>query len=343
VTNSLRRSIAVLIFAALAAGASPALADAPGPLTLCLAAAADDSPVYPLKAVPANNREIVVVFRLRDDEAFGALTHTWTVVDVGAALPAGTVIASGSVPARDLKHGVLRMKVGKDLAVGTYHLDVAAEKKPWASLDIRVVAATPVTSLAKPEDLLPLVPGTAWTYSFVLETGPAAKNKKFTVAGVDRGADGVFRGAETLKVAAKDGYGARIEFRRGETLLDEEWWALGPAGLAIARMRLGTEEAAFDPPVPMLVLPLASPAAWTHKAKDGSFEYDYRMWGPLAVAARGGETPGWVVWLKQTAGNQATTIERQFAPGVGLVREVKVVALGTALFYRQELVLQAPK
>src|SRR5439155_9528945 len=252
--------------------------------------------------------------------------------------PAGTVIASGSIPARDLKHGVLRMKVGKDLAVGTYRLDVAADKKPWASLDIRVVAATPVTPLAKPEDLLPLAPGTAWTYAFLAEPGPVGKNMK--VDGAEKGADGTFRGTERHLVVAKDGSGARVELRRGDTLLYEEWWTLGPSSLATARTRVGTDETPLDPPVPMIVLPLASPAAWTYKPKDGSFEYDCRMWGPLPVAGPAGETPGWVVWLRLVAGKRVTTIEREFVPGVGMAREAKVVASGPNLLYRQEIALQ---
>mgnify|MGYP003449396423 CR=1 FL=1 len=78
-----------LLLAAIAASAE----ETP-PLTLCLAAAADNSAVYPLKEVPATNRELVVVFKLRAGESFGKLEHVWTAVDVGDVAPANTEIAS---------------------------------------------------------------------------------------------------------------------------------------------------------------------------------------------------------------------------------------------------------
>jgi hypothetical protein len=83
-------------------------------------------------------------------------------------------------------------------------------------------------------------------------------------------------------------------------------------------------------------LPLKAPAKWGYRPKDKSYEQKYSMWGPVPVKAPGGETPGFVVLVEQ--GN--TTVERHFVPGVGLVREVIIVALGDEMASRQEMVLQ---
>jgi hypothetical protein len=109
-------------------------------------------------------------------------------VDVGDAAPPKTEIARGKLPLEGKTHGSLKFTLPKDLPVGTYRLDVLADEKPWASLEFPVVAPKEAPSLAKPADLLPLEPGTKWTYSQVLEAGPTVK--KLTVSGAEQGADG---------------------------------------------------------------------------------------------------------------------------------------------------------
>ena len=52
-----------------------------------------------------------------------------------------------------------------------------------------------------------------------------------------------------------------------------------------------------------------------------------------------GEVPGWIVWMKTVSGPQVTTIERHYAPGVGVVREVHVDAVGPDLLTRIETAL----
>lgn len=318
----------------IAGGGAPAYADEQAPLTLCLAAAADDSPVYPLKEVPANHREIAVVFHLREGEAFKTITHVWTAIEVGDAAPANTEIARGDLALQDMRHGFLHFTLPKDLPVGKYRLDVSMDGKPWSSLDFPVVAAKEAKAVEKPADLLALEPGTTWTYSFEIRPGPIVKN--MTIPGAEKGADGAFRATATYTAAAKEAEGTRVEIRRGNILINEEWWALSATGLFVARERQSEQEAVYDPPVPTVPLPLAGPASWTYKAKDGSFERAYRMWGPLPVATPKGEAPGWIVLSKQSTGRGILSIERHFVPGVGVVREVQVQTAVGRLLTRME-------
>ena len=319
---------ALLVPSARGAGAADEVAKPR--LTLCLAAAADGSPVYPLKEVPSNHREIAVVFQLRDDETVKTMSHVWTAVDVGEAAPAGTVIAEGKLDVQGQHTGVLRFTLPRDLPVGKYTLEVKADDKAWSALELKVGEALKVTPVEKPADLLPLAVGTKWGYALVLEAGPIVKN--VTLPGTEKGADGKLRGPVTFTAAAPDDHGTRVEMRRGGVVANEEWWRLDATGLAVTKERQGTEEAEYDPPVYTIRLPLEAPSSWEHKSKDGSFQRSCRMWGPLPVAGPAGDVPGYVILSTQPTDRGAITIERHFAPGIGVVREVHVqTAVGKLL------------
>jgi hypothetical protein len=321
--------------------AAAARADEPPPLTLCLAPAADFSPVYPLKEVSSTNREFMAVFRLRPGEKIEKLTNVWTAVDIGDFAPPNSEIGRGDMALRGAPSGNFKYSLPKDFPPGKYRLDVSADGKPWASLEFAVVAAAPVVALANPSDLVPLEPGRTWTCSWVLEPGPALKN--ITVAGAERGGDGKFRTTTTYRVAAREGDVAQVEMGRGGQVVAEEWWSLDAKGLFVTQVRTGGQTNAFDPPVPMIALPLASPHKWTHQPKDGSPATECRMWGPLPVQTPAGEAPGWVVWMKTAQGDRISTIERHYAPGIGIVREVHVDAVGPKLLTRIETALLPAK
>jgi len=320
--------VVVLLLLPAAAGADEA-----APLRLCLAPHADESPCYPLGAVPSTNREMIVVFRLRAGESFPKIEHVWTALDVGDVAPANTVIAKAELSLGNRTSGVLRCSMPNDLPVGKYRLDVSAEGKPWASLDIAVAPSEEAAPLPEPADLVPLEPGTTWEYSWLLEPGP--KVKGLTVQGAEQDADGKFRARMTIAVAAKEDGLARMELKRNDALVSEEWWSLADTGLAVTRVRSGGETAPYDPPLPMIALPLRSPHRWSHQPKDAP-PTEYRMWGPLPVRTPVGDAKGWIVWMKTRAGPDTLTVERHFAPGVGVVREVHVTMRGQDLVTRME-------
>ena len=331
----------VLLACPVRCPAGPDAAPAPPPLTLCLGAHADDTAAYPLEEVPANHRVLTVVFRLKDTESYTKLTHVWIAVDVGDVAPANHEIDRADLDLKGRKRGVLRLPLPKDFPVGKYRLDVLADGKPWASLAFPVVPPKPVVPLEKPGDLLPLAVGTKWTRSFVLEAGPIVKN--LTLSGGERSADGKWRATATFTVAAKEEAGARVEIRRNDVLVNEEWWRLDASGLGITRERAGGSEASYDPPVPILRLPLASPLSFTYKPTDASFERAYQMWGPLPVVGPKGSTPGWVVLYTQATPRGARTVESHFVPGIGVVRDVAVDSVAGILRTRIETTIAPAK
>ncbi len=164
-----------------------------------------------------------------------------------------------------------------------------------------------------------------------------------TVAGVEKGEDGRFRSATTFTVAGKEGDVAHIEMRRGETLASEEWWSLTAKGLHVTQQKVNDQTRPYDPPLPMIAFPLRSPHKWTYRPKDKSPQIEYRMWGALPVKTPSAEMPGWIVLMRTVSGREISTIERHYAKGVGVVREVHVDAVGPELLMRVEAELLPAK
>jgi hypothetical protein len=244
-------------------------------------------------------------------------------VDVGAVAPAGTVVAEEKLGLGSLRAGGLRFTIPRDLPIGKYKVEVKADDQPWSALEFNVVAPPKPTPLEKPADLLPLAVGTKWEYSLVHESGPGVK---VTLPGTTRGEDGKLRGPVSYTVAGEDEHGTRVELRRGDLLVLEEWWRLDKTGLALTRQRAGKDEFEADPPLPTIRLPLKAPSSWEYKPKDKSFQRKYRMWGPLPVTGPEGRAPGYVILSSQPTPSGMVTIERHFAPGIGVVREVQITA-----------------
>ena len=63
------------------------------------------------------------------------------------------------------------------------------------------------------------------------------------------------------------------------------------------------------------------------------------MWGPIPFQWPGGSAPGYAVMVQEPPQSSRVTVERHFMPDVGLVREVLIVALGSKMLSRQEMVL----
>lgn len=150
------------------------LADAAQPdvpsLQLSLAVAADYSPMYPTQTFPPTTKEVTAGFNLGKDESFTKLTATWIAVDVGAAAPPNYEIATAELALQGKRKGKFTYTQPNPLPIGKYRLDVAANGKPWQSLEFSVAGPTAV-AMARPADLLPLAKGRLWTYAFVQEAG----------------------------------------------------------------------------------------------------------------------------------------------------------------------------
>ena len=306
-------------------------------LQLCLAAASDYSPIYPTRTFPSTTTELIAVFQLGDGESYKTLTSTWIAVDVGDAAPQNYQIATGKLSLKGQKIGRFRYSQPKPLPTGKYRLDVTADGKPWQSAEFKVVPAGKGLALQNPQDLLPLTKGQIWKYRFVQEAG---KGAKITTPGITLNADGKLRATVTLTVAGIDQAGAHIELRRNDVLVFEEWWQLGQKGLAATKRKKDNKVTVLDPPQILLPWPLESPRTWHYEPRDKSFKQRYQMWGPLPVKGPNGKVPGYVIVVQQPPQSPRVTVERHFMPGVGILNEVIIQAIGGKMLSRQEMVLE---
>jgi hypothetical protein len=330
---------ALLVAGARASAEPPA---APGLVAICFDVAADVSPVYATREIPSTNREIKAAFRVKEGYSPAQVTGSWVALDVGDAAPPGTPIGKADLALGGMRGGVFKFTLPRDLPVGRYRFDLSSGEDVWESAEFAVVEPSPMPEL-DPSAFLPLAEGTRWDYAFSLE---AAKGVTLTIEGIEPDASGVLRGTTTFLVVGSDEAGAHLEMRRNERRFVDEWWRVSPSGLELTRRREEGAPAAVDPPRTVVPLPLARSRSWTYQGKGGP-KVECRLWGPVPVETPKGAAPGWVV-LERTAGEFGghpadQTVERHWAPGVGLVREVLIVAVRGKRALRQELVLQPPK
>jgi len=346
VSSSLWALLVLLLLLAPSAQGQPAPAAS---LDLCLAAAADGSCVYPTRVFRSPTTAVVVVYQVAKGES-QPLTARLTIVDVGGAFPANAVISKQDMRPGGLGRGILTF-MGPPLPMGKYRVDVTAGGKAWKSLEFAVTAAGAAPDITRPEDLLPLATGKAWTYAWVQEAGKTGKvvppgptpgiGEKVGLSGIAPDADGKSRATVTLTAASTDQAGTRIETRRAGALVFEEWWRLDERGWTVTQRKGPLGIAVLDPPQVLLPRSLTTPQEWTYEPTNKSFRQTYRMWGPFPVRGPQGETPGYVVLVEQPSPLATTTVERHFLRGVGMIREVSITAVGSEMVSHTELALQA--
>ena len=305
-------------------------------LQLCFAAAADYSPVYPTQTFPSTAKEVIAVFRLAKGESYKILTGTWIAVDVGDAAPPNYQIAKGDLQLQGRDRGKLSYSQDNPLPLGKYRLDVRADGKPWKSAEFTVAPADKASDIKEPRGLLPLTKGKIWTYQFMQEAGEGAK---INLQGIVPDADGKARAKVTMTVAETDNAGTQIELRRNDVLVFDEWWQLGEKGLVATKRKKEGKVFMLDPPQVLLPWPLKAPRTWDYEAKDKSFKQTYQIWGPVPIKEPKGVAPGFVVLVREHSQLPAITAERNFLPGVGMVREVIIQALNGKMVSHQEMTL----
>lgn len=309
------------------------------PLEMCLATAADFSPVYPTNAFPATSNGVTAAFEIPADETVETLSAVYVAVDVGDAAPPNTEITRAKLAVEPGKRGRFRYTQDGPMPPGQYRLDVFADDRPWQSVEFMV--RSPESERPESErstEWYPLAEGTVWTYEFLMESG---RRIKISLPGTEPDADGNLRAKVTLTAAEIDEHGTRIELRRNGQLAFEEWLRLDEGGLSALRRRVaGEQPMVLDPPQTLWPLP-PRPMVWKHEAKDGSFQQSCQMWGPLPVDLLGQPTPGYVVLVEQAAPLGPITVERHFVTGIGMVRETMTTTFGGELASRQTLVLTA--
>jgi hypothetical protein len=314
----------------------PAQPQAASVLEVCLAAAADYSPVYPTRVFPAGStNEVTAVVRLGKGESYKKLEANWIAVDVPKTA-ANKVVSKVTLPLRGDRGAIHVRAGGRGLPAGKYKLEISADGTPWRAVEF-AVQFLDAPQIKAPGDLLPFKPGTVWRYAF--EQQFAAGVKYDLPPGEKLDADGRLRATLTRTAVANESEGLHIETRRGNRIVEEEWWQLGDAGLAVTKLKGGGQEQRFDPPGRLWPWPLKMPQRWTFKPAGMPFTQTFRMWGPVRVKGPDGEAPGYVLLMEQPSRPIALSVERHYLPGIGLVREIVVQARNGLMLTRWESVL----
>ena len=307
-------------------------------LEICLAGAADYTPVYPTSVFPAGaTKEVTAVVRLGRGESYPTMTATWIAVEVPGTRP-NFMINKIDMDLKGKDRAAVRFNHPEGLLAGKYRLEGATGGRPWKSAEFSV---TPLASpeVKQPGDLFPMNPGTVWRYTFTQEFGRNIRPR--LPAGMKLAADGKLRASMTKTATKTDSVGTHIESRRNNELVEEEWWRLTDAGLVVAQMKSGDEVSTFDPPHPIWPWPLKTPREWSYEAPDKSFTQKFRMWGPVPIKGPPGTAQGYVVLMEQPSPSIALSVERHYLPGIGMVREVVVQARNGVMLTRWENVLTA--
>jgi len=308
-----------------------------GPAVVCLDVAADLSPLHPTRALPAGVRELSVAIEPAAAARFRVLTAIFVASDVGEAAPPETEMARTEQATNGAQRARFRYRQDGPLPSGAYRVELLGDGAPWRTLRFRVRPELDSAGLDSAElvPAFPLTPGSIWRYDFVQE---AAEGARLVDGDVPMGAR--LTGTVEIRVLAGTGDGpARVEIRRDGVRVAAEGWRWTEQGLVAASRLVDGEELALDPPQPLLSS-AGGVQAWEYVNPALGFDQRARQWGPLPLAGPWGAAPGFVVRTEQAEGPLVHVVEREFVPGLGLVRERIVSARDGVLVARQELVLR---
>ena len=327
-------SLAVIATPASAQGLVPLpVSGGPG-VELGLALAADGaSVVYPTRVFPAGTPEVIVVVRL-GGQLVRELQAMWVAVDVPGANPGAILWKASHAPQG--AWGV-QLRLAGPLRPGKYRLDVETDGTLWQSADFAAIEPAGAPEVRRPEDLLPLRPGTRWTYDRVREESPQGSPPGKLVT---------TRDTVTWTARETDARGTRAERLFGGNPAGEQWWRLSPRGLELTASRVpGQGVQAIDPPKLLWAFPPTAMRAWQwQSAREARDQQGFRMWGQVPVQGPNGVAPGSIVLVEWSEawpeGEVKQSLERHYLPDIGLVREIHIGGTGNGFrLWRYEMTL----
>jgi hypothetical protein len=295
---------------------------------ICLDVASDFRPIHATRSLPAGVRELSVAIEGGAAARFREIAAVFVAVDVGDAAPPGTEMARSVQPTAAGERVRFRYSQTSTMPPGAYRVDLLADGAPWLSLPFRVQAPG---SAAAPG--FPLQAGRRWQYDFLQLAGDGAR----LVEG-DEGRGQRLEGEVELRVAGA-GDPAHVEILRDGKLVSEEWWRWDERGLSATRRTVDGQQLELTPPQ-LVLSAVPGVSAWEYGDARLGFVQRCRQWGPLELSGPWGRAAGYVVRCEQAEGALVHTAEREFVPGLGLVRERIATARGGHLVSSEELVLR---
>src|SRR5213592_3816300 len=176
------------------------------------------------------------------------------------------------------------------------------------------------------DELIPTAVGTSWRYNMTEEVG-----KGLNVPSAKPDADGkirlpvVYRIDGTENIDGKDLF--KFEMHRGSAITNTDLLSVNDQGIICwARINLDGELVKFNPPQTMIAAPLKKGAAWDFNGQAGDLKVQehYDVVGEENIGVPAGKFQAFRIHGEQTSPNRMT-IDRWFAPGVGIVKDVTAI------------------
>jgi len=208
---------------------------------------------------------------------------------------------------------------------------------------ILIVSMTATASMfAAP--IIPTAPGTAWRYNMTQEV-----DHGLSVPDVKPDPDGKIRIPVVYRIEGTENLDGKellkFEMHRAGVITNTDLLTVDERGvLCWARINLDGELVKFDPPQPMIAMPLKRGARWNFDGQAGDLKVHqhYEVIGEEDVLVPAGKFHAFRIRSEQTSPSPMT-IDRWFAAGTGIVKDVTTMrATNGDLLERISLELAEP-
>src|SRR6201993_567715 len=171
--------------------------------------------------------------------------------------------------------------------------------------------------------VIPTAPGTTWRYNMTEEIG-----KGLNVRNLKADADGKIRLPVLYRLEGTEDLDGKdllkLEMHRAGTITNTDLLTVNEQGITCwARMNLDGELVKFNPPQTMIGFPQKKGAGWNFTGQAGELKVQqhYDVVGEERIDVPAGKFQAFQIHGEQTTPNRMT-IDRWFAPGVGIVKDV---------------------
>ena len=186
---------------------------------------------------------------------------------------------------------------------------------------ILIISVTATTSIAAP--LIPTAPGTAWRYNMTQEV-----DHGFTVPDIRPDPDGKIRAPVMYRIEGTENVDGKellkFEMHRAGVITNTDLLTVDERGVVCwARINLDGELVKFDPPQPIIAMPLKRGARWSFEGEAGDLKVhqQYEVTGEEDIKVPAGKFHAFRIQGEQTSPSPMT-IDRWFAVGTGIVKDV---------------------
>jgi hypothetical protein len=171
--------------------------------------------------------------------------------------------------------------------------------------------------------VIPTAPGTTWRYDMTEEIG-----KGLNVSNIKADADGKIRVPVLYRLEGTEDLDGKdllkFEMLRAGAIANTDLLTVNEQGITCwARVNLDGELVKFSPPQTMIAVPLKKGAGWNFNGQAGELKVQqhYDVVGEERIDVPAGKFQTFRIHGEQTTPNRMT-IDRWFAPGVGIVKDV---------------------